>query len=429
MSKIARIELFHVAIPLPAPFYPSWIPGLPQTENRFDLIRVTTQSGVTGVSAGPAMGREREGLGDLLGPYLIGEEATDIELVQERLREIAYLGQRHWWVEPAFWDILGKMEQKPVYELLGGKAATVNLYASTGEVKRVKDRIEEAEKRYIEGFRSIKFRVHDFDEALDIRRVVEPAKAVGSRMKIGVDANQAWRVAVIADAPRWDLARAKRFCDACAGAGVAWIEEPLPMDAYEDLAALSKYSQVPVAGGELHSSGLPELRHMMEKGCYKIFQPDALFTGGIAQTFEVIRLCRERGLSYTPHTWTNGIGFAVNLQLFAASGFAETMDLEYPLAPPGWTVAARDRILTEPFLHKKGTLRTPAGPGLGILIDKRALKKYGHRFFVMDKKRLVLHSLRTRGLRVSAAINREIGNRRIKQFAERGVKAIKREKP
>ena len=42
--KIDRIELFHVAIPLPKPFHPSWIPGYPQTANRFTLMRVTTVS-------------------------------------------------------------------------------------------------------------------------------------------------------------------------------------------------------------------------------------------------------------------------------------------------------------------------------------------------------------------------------------------------
>jgi hypothetical protein len=30
MTKIERVELFHVAVPLPRPFYPSWIPGYPQ---------------------------------------------------------------------------------------------------------------------------------------------------------------------------------------------------------------------------------------------------------------------------------------------------------------------------------------------------------------------------------------------------------------
>lgn len=90
-------------------------------------------------------------------------------------------------------------------------------------------------------------------------------------MKIGVDANQAWRVTAIGDAPLWDLQRAKRFADACAEVGVAWIEETLPMDGYEDLTALTKYSKVPIAGGELHTGALPELKMMIERKCYDIF--------------------------------------------------------------------------------------------------------------------------------------------------------------
>jgi L-alanine-DL-glutamate epimerase-like enolase superfamily enzyme len=172
---------------------------------------------------------------------------------------------------------------------------------------------------------------------------------------------------------------------------------------------------VPIAGGELHSSGLPELKFMIERRCYDIFQPDAIFTGGIAQTMEVARLCREHGLGYSPHTWTNGIGFAVNLQLFAASGFAGERELEYPLAPPGWTVAARDGILEEPFENAGGTLQTPTSPGLGFEIDRRALARYGQRFSVMDRKRLVWFSLRHRGLKASREIDRNrrkrLGNR------------------
>jgi len=405
MGTIARIELFHVAIPLPAPFYPSWIPGMPQTENRFTLIRVTTDDGVEGYSAGPAIARERAGLGDLLGPYLIGEDATDIGLIQQRLREISYLGWRNWWVEPAFWDIKGKLAGKPVCELLGGQPCTVRLYSSCGEIKSSEARIAEAEARYDEGFRVIKIRVHDFDEGVDIGHVTEVAKAVGDRMTIGVDANQGWRVTIIGGAPLWNLERAKRFTDACADVGLSWVEEPLSMTGYEDLRALTGYSRVPIAGGELHSSGLPELEMMIERRCYDIFQPDAVFTGGIAQTFEVARLCREHGLMYSPHTWTNGIGFAVNLQLFAASGFAGEKELEYPLAPPGWTVEARDGLLEEPFTHDRGTLAVPTSPGLGITIDRRALRRYGRRFFNMDRKRLIWFSIRNRGVKVSKEID------------------------
>ena len=406
MSTVARIELYHVAVPLPANFYPSWIPGLPQTENRCTLIRVVTDDGVEGFSAGPAMGREREGLGELVGPYLLGADATDIDLVQQRLREVGYLGWRNWWIEPAFWDIKGKLAGQPVYELLGGERCTVPLYASTGEVKSPPARIEEARKRLEEGFRAIKLRVHEFDEERDIRQVHQTAQAVGDRLKIGVDANQGWRVTVVSDAPKWDLERAKRFADACAEVDVAWIEEPLAMDAYDDLAELTAYSDVPIAGGELHTQGVAELEMMIERGCYDIFQPDAIFTGGIAQTMEVARLCREHGLIYTPHTWTNGVGFAVNLQLFAASGFADQKELEYPIAPPGWTVEARDALLEEPFAHQNGQLEMPTKPGLGFDIDKKTLKKYGERFFVMDKKRLLWFSLTERGLSTSLEINR-----------------------
>jgi len=155
---------------------------------------------------------------------------------------------------------------------------------------------------------------------------------------------------------------------------------------------------------------------MIERRCYVVFQPDALFTGGIAQTMEVIRLCREHGLGYSPHTWTNGIGFAVNLQLMAASGYAAERELEYPLSPPGWTVEARDGILEEPFVHEKGAIETPRSPGLGFEIDRRALARYGRRFFVMDRKRLVWFSLRTRGLRAS----REIDAARRRRIEDRG---------
>ncbi len=406
MPSIARIELYHVAVPLPAPFHPSWIPGYPQTENRFDLVRVLTEDGVEGWSAGPAMGRERRGFGDLLAPYLIGLDPTDIPLMQQRLREMSYLGLRNAWIEPAFWDIKAKLAGKPLYALLGAPGGRIRLYASTGEVKEPAARVDEALARHEEGFGGIKLRVHDFDEARDVEQVSRTMDAVGDRMTVAVDANQGWRVTAVADAPLWDLARARRFADACADLGVAWLEEPLAMDAYDDLTALTAASRLPIAGGETHTSGLAELRMMIERRCYDIFQPDAMFTGGVAQTLEVIRLCREHSLGYTPHTWTNGIGFAVNLHLMAIGGDRENGMLEYPLNPPSWTPAARDGVLVQPFLHDRGTIELPTLPGLGFEVDRRALRRYGRRFSAMDRRRLIFFTLRERGLKVAREIDR-----------------------
>ncbi|MDP9405253.1 MAG: mandelate racemase/muconate lactonizing enzyme family protein, partial [Actinomycetota bacterium] len=204
----------------------------------------------------------------------------------------------------------------------------------------------------------------------------------------------------------WDLPRARRFADACADAGVAWVEEPLAMDAWDDQAALVAHARVAIAGGELHTGGYAELAMMAQRRCYDVFQPDAMFTGGVAQTWRLVARLRELGLRYTPHTWTNGVGLAVNLQLFAASGFAASELFEYPLDPPGWVPEARDAMLAQPFTADRGTLRVPDAPGLGITVDPRALRRWGRRFFVMDRKRLVAFALRDRGLRAAVEIDR-----------------------
>jgi L-alanine-DL-glutamate epimerase-like enolase superfamily enzyme len=137
-------------------------------------------------------------------------------------------------------------------------------------------RVEEAEARLAEGFSTLKVRVHDFDERVDIAQVRAVAEAMRGRMAIAVDCNQAFRLTQFGDAPRWDLARAKRFADAAADAGLAWVEEPLFMEWFDEMAALAAYSRVPIAGGELHTAGWPELRTMVEKRCYHVFQADAM---------------------------------------------------------------------------------------------------------------------------------------------------------
>jgi D-galactarolactone cycloisomerase len=404
--KIDRIELWHAEVPLPAPFEPAWIPGYIQTENRFTLLRLRTSSGLEGWSAAPAMGREREGLGALLGPYLLGERADDLASIQQRIREIGYLGWRCGWIEAACWDIVAKAAGVPVYELLGGKGGAVRLYASTGEICSAEQRAEEVLHRLDEGFDAVKLRVHAPDVELDIRHIRETRARVGDAVTLAVDANQGWRVAVIDDAPRWDLERATKFCQAAEELGYAWVEEPLAHDAYAALPRLRERVGVPIAGGELNNHGLPEFTMMLEHGCYDIYQPDAVMTGGIAQTFEIMRRVHGAGHRYSPHTWTNGIGFAINLHLFAASPSREHERLEYPLAPPGWIPTARDALLEQPWKQRGGQLELPTRPGLGVAIDKRALARHAKRYFVASPVRVAVSTVLDKGVLTAQTLNR-----------------------
>lgn len=395
--KVDRIELFHVAIPLPKPFYPAWIPGYPQTVNRFTLVRVTTDDGVQGVAAGVAFEQEREGLGSLLGPYLIGLDPVDIPTVRQRIREASFLGWRNYWLEAAFWDIKGKVEGKPVWALLGGReGGRVSVYASTGEVHPPARRAEEVLELCDMGFKAVKLRVHSFDPAEDVAQVEAVRRAVGDSVTLGVDANQGWRVALIDDAPLWTLERAVDFARACRDLGVAWIEEPLDMHAYDELADLCRHSDVPIAGGEMNG-GWHEFKVMLEKGSYDIYQPDATMGGGIGDAARVMETCREGGLGYTPHTWTNGLGFLINLHVYAAG--PRTDPIEYPLEPPGWVPEARDGLLVEPIqVSADGTVAVPDAPGLGIEIDEARLARYGEKYFEITSRGLAVKTIRDKGL-------------------------------
>ncbi len=404
--KVDRIELYHVAIPLPKPFYPSWIPGYPQTVNRFTLLRLTTDDGVQGLAAGVAFEEEREGLGGLLGPYLIGLDPTDIPTARQRIREASFLGWRNYWIEAAFWDIRGKVEGKPVWALLGGQeAGRAEVYASTGEVHPPEQRAEEVLQLREMGFRTVKLRVHSFDPAEDVSQVETVRRTVGSSLHMGVDANQGWRVALVEDAPLWTLERASEFAQACADLDVRWIEEPLDMVAYDEQAELRRRSVVPIAGGEMND-GWHEFKVMLEKGSYDIYQPDATMGGGIGDVKKVLDACREQGLGYTPHTWTNGLGFLINLQVYAAG--PRDFPIEYPYEPPGWVPEARDALLANPIeVDADGTVAVPDAPGLGIELDEEKLARYGRKYFEITSRGIAIKTVRDKGLFAALSLARK----------------------
>jgi L-alanine-DL-glutamate epimerase-like enolase superfamily enzyme len=222
---------------------------------------------------------------------------------------------------------------------------------------------------------------------------------------IGVDANQGWRVALVDDAPLWTLERATGFSQACADLDVRWIEEPLDMYAYDELAELCRRSAVPIAGGELNG-GWHEFKVMLQKGSYDIYQPDATMGGGISDALRVIEACRQQGLGYTPHTWTNGLGFLINLHVHAAG--PRDHPLEYPYEPPGWVPEARDGLLAEPIhVADDGTVAVPDLPGLGIELDPDKLERYGENYFEITSRGIAIKTIRDKGLFAALKIARK----------------------
>ncbi|MFB6166626.1 MAG: mandelate racemase/muconate lactonizing enzyme family protein [Haloarculaceae archaeon] len=361
ITGVSQYNVEHVA---DGSFEPTWIPGYPQGTHEVALFELETDAGITGYGAMPSFAGGID-FSEPLSYFLLGEDPQDVEGILRKLESFNLVGPRPWGVEIALWDVIGKDAGKPVYELLGGTASEIPVYASTGEVQPAEQRIEYVRDRVDEGYGAVKLRVTEPEHAEIVRAVREAFPD----LPLMVDANKGWAVRVMADERRWSFREALAFARELEAIGnVRWLEEPLDRHDYAGYARLREAVDVPIAGGEFND-GIHHFREFVKQGALDVLQPDAALATGIKRADEVAAMARHHGLEYVPHTWTNGVGFVANLHVMAAN---DSPWCEFPMEPP-WTPDVRDFLLTETIDHDDGVVTPPDGPGLGIEIDPDVL--------------------------------------------------------
>ena len=327
--------------------------------------------------------------------------------VRQRIREASYLGWRNWWLEPAFYDLIGKIRGLPVYKLLQDDVRTVTnapVYASSGEVRAFADRAAYLDEIRAKGIRAVKIRVKDPEMRDDVTILRECRRELGDHFTIAVDCNQGWPVSIVDPTPKWSYDYALNFCKACDDLGLAWIEEPLDMHDWEGMAALRKAIKTPISGGELQGDW-HEVKPLFEHECLDKYQPDATFCGGLSTSKRIMTECRKRGLGFSPHTWTTGIGLVINLHAFAA--WEKGDSLEYPYEPPGWIPEQREGVIDPILINGDGTIDVPQEPGLGIHLDEKKLRKFATRFYLATPFRPAIKTIREKGLRTALELKRK----------------------
>jgi L-alanine-DL-glutamate epimerase-like enolase superfamily enzyme len=380
--KIEHAELYRIEVPLPAPLRVAAHPGSEQTSNIFTFVRLITDDGIVGESAGPTMGALHAGLGETFAQFLLGRDPFDILGMQDLMETGTVIGMRLALLEPALWDIMGKACGQPVYRMLGaGGRDKIRAYWSTSELREPAERAEQLLEMRERGFKAVKLRAHRPEWRDDIKVIDAARKAVGDSMEIMVDANQAFRLVLVEhdEGPRWDLETATEVARAMEEYDVYWLEEPLDRTDYEGLRELRQRTSLRIAGGELIWQ-LSDYVRLIDERCYDILQPDAAIFGGISVSRKVGVIADAHNLGLAPHTWTTGIGLLANMQVMASSPNCEWC--EFPYEPPGWTVEARDGILAENItVDSDGWVHMPDRPGLGIVVDEDRLKRYGRKIF------------------------------------------------
>ncbi|MFZ5826311.1 MAG: mandelate racemase/muconate lactonizing enzyme family protein [Bacillota bacterium] len=367
--KITGIEIKHYRMELDPPFCPTW-DAFPRRFAPTTLTFVHTDEGITGVGSGDTMyGFKESGAEELF----LGEDPFEIEKLHLQLDTLQFHYGRYWPLELALWDIMGKATGQPVYKLLGGRHRKLLAYASTGEQLSPAQRAEVAVRLLNEGFKAIKIRFNTSNPAGGVETVRAVREAVGDKMDIMVDCNQAWRC--VGDVrPAWDMATAMRIGSELQELGLYWLEEPRHANDYAGLRHLRDHLKVRIAGGEMNR-GLHEFRELVEHQSLDVYQPDVALTGGILGLRKVANMVEAHGAVFTPHTWTNGIGLLANLHLAAAVGNCPY--LEFPYDPPTWTPERRDFVQAEKvYVDNDGYLHVPQKPGLGIELDTEAMARY-----------------------------------------------------
>jgi len=368
--EITAVRQHHLRYDLDGSYEPTWVPGHTQTAHELNLFEVETDAGITGITAGPAFGGfDYE---ELYESFLVGEDPHHVEWLAEKIESMGVLGSAPWHLEVALWDILGKDVGKPVYRLLGGRRREIPVYASSGELRDPEARVEYVEDRLDEGFDAVKLRFQSDDPETDLE-VARAVRAAAPDVTIMVDANMAWGIRTYERENRWTFKEALGVARALEDIGnVGWLEEPLPMYRYDDLAELRRRTTIPIAGGG-SISDLHQSHEYIRNDCYDVIQSDAMLATGFLNAKKVAAMAEENGVGFDPHTWGNGITLAANLHAMAMT---HSRWCEFPLEPPAWTVEARDFVLTDPLVPTDGALAPPDGPGLGVEVDWDAVEAH-----------------------------------------------------
>jgi len=361
--KIAKIDSILVKVPFSFGAAPGGPPARTGATNNILLVKVETDTGLTGWGEAFCYGctdAVRAALHSMIAPLAIGRDAGDIVRLSRDLQQGLHLFGRYGitifalsGLDIALWDIAGKAAGLPLHRLLGGAGlASLPAYASLLKY-RDPERVAARTKLAIQqGYRHIK--LHETEEA-EVRAARE---AAGKNAKLMVDTNCPWT-------PE----EARQMTLKLMPYDLHWLEEPIfPPEDFAALARLRADTGVAMAAGENNCTSF-QFRDMFAANAVDYAQPSVTKVGGVTEFQKIAALADAAGVTLMPHSPYFGPGFLATLQLAAARGQPGGMIERYHMD----VEASLYGELIEPM---DGAFAVPQGPGLGRDPDPDVIKTY-----------------------------------------------------
>lgn len=366
--KITEVECIPLNVPFKVPFKISTGAARPVVETL--IVKIHTDQGVTGI--GETQAWRRQGSAETLTgqiniiknhfePQMLGRSPFDVSSIMHGLNESMY--HTHYSqaaVGDALYDLVGKLLNVPIYQLLGGKCRdTVRVAAVLAMKGTVDSLLESADEFFERGFRHLVLKI-GVDPEEDRRNAEALRNRFGNEIALRVDAN----AALDYDSALNLLTKLEPF-------DIETAEQPLAIWDVDGMAALAKAVRMPLMADECVATD-HALLDIIRKRAATSAQTKVAKNGGIYHIRRLWHLMAAAGLGINPGNHPATSVATASVAHMCGSWPTPVMAGVFAVGVSG---ALAEDIAENPIKPVNGEVPIPEGPGLGVTLDEDALKR------------------------------------------------------
>jgi len=358
------------------------------------IIRIDTNQGISGYGEVRDGGSKTYAL--FLKSRILGENPCNIERIFRKLRQFGGHGRQAGGVvsiEMALWDLVGKVYNVPIWQMLGGKYRdAIRCYCDTPGARNESEFAERLKRRITEqGFTWLKLDVGTQVLRNTPGTITRPGRVEYQREHtftgieltdkgVGMMADYVMKVR---DIVGWEIPISTdhfgkmgensiiKLGKAFEKCNLAWMEDCIPWYRTEQLKRITATLDVPICTGEDIYLKEP-FEVLCREHAVDIIHPDLSTSGGILETKRIGDMAQEYGIPMALHMAGSPIAVFASVHCAAATENFLVME-NHSVDIPWWNDLVEG---VEKPICNKGFIKVPDGPGLGITLNEEVVKQH-----------------------------------------------------